>query len=126
MSDEFRTRFASAFIAQAKSDWEVYELLGGAEAIPVCHSLHYLQMTCEKMAKAYRLRDSPESLDEITSHHTGFRKFVHAFLRSPTVVAEYQGRDAQLRKVCSLSSKFAREIEKLAPSVDRAATPENA
>jgi hypothetical protein len=53
-------------------------------------------------------------------------KFVNAFLRSPTLLAEYQGKLAQHRAICSSASKFAREIEKLAPAVDRATSPENA
>jgi len=38
----------------------------------------------------------------------------------------YRGRAAQLREVTRLARALAREIEKLAPAVDRAGSPENA
>ncbi len=58
---------------QAKSDHSVFVLLRG-QGVPPCHSLHYLQMVTEKIAKAYFWRsDSPPP-----KKHTAF---VH-FLRS--------------------------------------------
>ena len=126
MSDEHRLAFAAAFFTQARSDWRVYRLLAATSGLAPCHSLHYLQAACEKLAKAYRLRDTGATFDEVTSRHTGFAKFVNAFLRSPTLVAEYRGQIAHHRAVCASSARFAREIEKLAPAVDRATSPENA
>jgi hypothetical protein len=145
VSEGRRARFAEAFYRQGRSDWQAYKLLVSADAsafwqahssiapaasslaeeVPACHSLHYLQMACEKIAKAYRLRDTTGDLDEITSKHTGFTKFINTFLRSPAWVAEFKGRDGAHQAVVRASVKFAREIEKLAPAVDRAAFPEN-
>lgn len=122
MSEEHR----AAFFTQAGSDWRVYQLLAATSGLPPCHALHYLQAACEKLAKAYRLRDTGAAFDDVASRHTGFAKFVNAFLRSPTLVAEYQGRLDHHRAVCSSSARFAREIEKLAPAVDRTTSPENA
>jgi hypothetical protein len=126
VSEEHRSAFAVAFLAQARSDWRVYQQLAAAGELPACHALHYLQMACEKISKAYRLRDTGGTFDEITSRHTGFGKFINAFLRSPTLLADYHGRTARHRAMCSSAAKFAREIEKLAPAVDRATSPENA
>src|SRR6056297_2502413 len=36
---------------QAKSDFEIFELLRG-EGVAACHSLHFLQMSTQKIAKA--------------------------------------------------------------------------
>ncbi len=77
--DERRKDFARAFITQARSDWNIYQLLAAQDGVATCHRLHYLQMTCEKLAKAYRLRDTETSVDEIISKHRGFEKFVGAF-----------------------------------------------
>ena len=125
-NDERRDAFANAFYRQAASDWQAYKTLAATPDLARCHSLHYLQMACEKLAKAYRLRDTASDVDEIVSKHTGFAKFINSFLRSPALVAEYKGRDAQHQSVCADAAKFAREIEKLAPAIDRTTSPENA
>jgi hypothetical protein len=126
VSGDRRTVFAEAFYRQAASDWQVYKLLAAAEGLPRCHALHYLQMACEKLAKAYRLRDTTADVDAIASKHTGFAKFISAFLRSPALMEEHEGQLARHQAVCASSAKFAREIEKLAPAVGRVTSPENA
>ena len=55
--DELRRAYERAFLAQARSDWNVYRLLSESRE-PSCHALHYLQMATEKLAKAYRMRES--------------------------------------------------------------------
>jgi hypothetical protein len=128
--DEWRRGFAEAFIAQARSDWGVYRLLTeqrthDGHTLSVCHELHYLQMASEKLAKAYRLRDTGSAVDELLSKHTGFAKFVGPFFTA-VLKDEYQGKDAQLRGLIKRARTLARQIEKLAPATDRLATPENA
>lgn len=129
--DERREAFAVAFIAQARSEWRVFQLLTdqsqqpGQPAMPSCHHLHYLQMVCEKVAKAYRLRDTKASVDELVSKHSGFAKFVGPFFLA-VLKDEYSGRDAHLASLMAGVRAIAREIEKLAPAIDRLASPENA
>jgi hypothetical protein len=123
---ERRAAFADAFYRQAVSDWGVYELLAATANMPACHALHYLQMACEKLAKADRLRDTESDLNELLSKHTGFTKFINSFLRSPRLMREYVGQAARHRHVCANASKLAREVEKLAPSIDQSTSPENA
>ena len=56
---------------QATSDHDAFALLRG-QGIAQCHSLHYLQMATEKLAKAYFWRSGnppPKS-------HTGLRQFL--------------------------------------------------
>jgi hypothetical protein len=36
-------------------------------------------MATEKIAKAYRIRDTVADVDELVRHHTGFEEFVNAF-----------------------------------------------
>ncbi len=78
---ERRRAFADAFAAQGRSDWRVYQYLAPLQApsFPACHALHYLQMATEKIAKAYRIRDTVADVDELVRHHTGFEEFVNAF-----------------------------------------------
>jgi len=122
---ERRRAFAEAFIAQARSDWRAHRVLAGRQDIATCHGLHYLQMVCEKLAKAYRLRDTRSPVDELVSKHTGFAKFIGPFFMV-VLKDEYRGKDAQLRGLIMRARALAREIEKLAPAIDRAAAPENA
>lgn len=122
--DERRQAFAEAFIAQARSDWGVQRLLSEEKDVAVCHRLHYLQMVCEKLAKAYRLRDTKSPVSELVSKHTGFEKFVGAFF-AVALRDEYQGKDAQLQGLIKRARALAREIEKLAPAIDRVDAPEN-
>lgn len=121
---ERRRAFAEAFIAQARSDWRVYRILAEREEVPSCHRLHYLQMVCEKLAKAYRLRDTKSPIDELVSKHSGFSKFVGPFFTA--LKDEYSGKDEQLRGLIQRARTLAREIERLAPAIDRSASPENA
>jgi hypothetical protein len=120
-----RERFARAFYEQASSDWSVYDALTKL-ALPRCHQLHYLQMACEKLGKAYRLLHPACDVNDVVTHHVGFERFINSYLRSPAMVSEYHGKQARHREVCKTSRALAREIEKLAPSVDRGARPENA
>ncbi|MGH7270646.1 MAG: hypothetical protein ACREJ3_09465 [Polyangiaceae bacterium] len=92
-----RAQYAVAFHSQAKSDWEVYELLSRTQPSPrPCHSLHYLQMACEKLGKAYRLRHPNANVDVIATRHVGFAQFINDYLRSPAVRLKYLGKTAAL------------------------------
>lgn len=123
-----RKAFADAFAAQGRSDWRVYQYLASLQSpsFPVCHSFHYLQMATEKIAKAYRIRDTASDVDDLARHHPGFEEFVNAFFRSPQIRSEYVGKDSALRALQTNAAALAREIEKLAPATDRSAAPENA
>jgi hypothetical protein len=121
-----RDAWGSAFAVQSRSDWQAYDRLAAEPRIPICHELHYLQMACEKIAKAYRCRDTAANLEELLARHVGFSKFMGSFLASPCLKEAYKGRDAQRREVAKLARALAREIEKLAPAIDRVASPENA
>jgi hypothetical protein len=92
----------------------------------VCHRLHYLQMACEKIAKAYRCRDTDAKLEDLLTRHVGIVKFVGSFLASPLIKQEYAGRSAMLSSVSKMARQLARAVELLAPAVDHARTPANA
>ena len=123
-----RQAFAVAFAAQGRSDWDVYKYLSALAkpSFPQCHALHYLQMATEKIAKAYRVRDTAADVDELVKHHAGFVEFINQFFRSETIRAEYRGQDAALETLQRNATTLAREIQRLAPAADRLASPENA
>jgi hypothetical protein len=122
--DALRLAYARAFIAQARSDWRVYARLS-ASGDAACHALHYLQMASEKLAKAYRLRETSSPVATIVSHHTGFTKFIRQYLLSARYREAYRGKTAQLHSLIQDAAKLATEIEKLAPAVERQNAPEN-
>lgn len=120
MSDdhELRVKYERAFAKQSQSDWQVYKILTQQAGLPECHALHYLQMATEKLAKAYRVRATDSPVTNLVRHHTGFVKFVRQYLLSPQSKSRYAGKAAQLESVVSAASKFAAQIERLAPAVD--------
>jgi hypothetical protein len=131
VSEERRRAYATAFHVQASSDWSVYRLFvemsaPPARPLPACHSLHYLQMACEKLAKAYRLLLPGVDIDLVATRHVGFTQFVNTYVRSPAMLAKYANKTAAHQTLCRTAAAIAREIEKLAPATDRVSSPENA
>lgn len=121
-----RADWALAYIKQGGSDFAIYQLLSGIPGVPVCHLLHYLQMAGEKTAKAYRFRDTDTAWERLTTEHIAFSRFIQSYLGSAEIKQRYAGKDKQLREIMKLARKLAREIEKLAPAVDRESSPVNA
>ncbi len=120
-----REEWAATYAMQARSDFEVYKILTQLEEVEACHRLHYLQMACEKIAKAYRLRDTETSLENAQTRHVAFADFIEIYLRSRKVVKRYAARGEMLKNVTRDARLFARDIERLAPAVDREQTPQN-
>ena len=106
-----------AYALQARSDLDAREHLATSNRLPECHKLHYVQMACEKLCKAYLAKrgSTPETL----------RKS-HAYISKvlPTIVQQTLSREAgRFSKntwIVSSIAKLARQIELLAPSVDDA------
>lgn len=126
MSEPTREAWAHAFAFQARSDWATFRLLSDHAEVPACHRLHYLQMACEKLAKAFRCRDTEAKLEDLLARHVGFTKFIGAYLASPQIKQDYAERAAQLQGVTRRARQLGREIELLAPAVDRVGRPSNA
>lgn len=90
-----------------------------------CHRLHFLQMACEKTAKAYRLRDTETFTEDDLYTHVVFSKFILYSLRTRSLKERYRGQDAKRRQMERYARGLAVSIEKLAPAVDKDQTPEN-
>lgn len=83
-------------------------------------------MATEKLAKAYRFRDTLTSVETLLTSHVGFSEFFNTYLRSPAMRREFMGRDAQLHKIQRDCQTLARAVEQLAPAVDPLGHPANA
>lgn len=121
-----RNAWAEGFATQARSDWQTYELFAAKEGLAPCHRLHYLQMACEKIAKAYRLRLKGVDIEGLLVRHIGFDKFMSAYFESPAMKQAYRGKDEARRAVATRCRLLAEQVEKLAPAVDKIASPANA
>ncbi len=120
-----REAWADAYYKQASSDWALFKELQGRDDVPTCHAYHYLQMATEKLAKAYRFRDTTTDLETLLTSHVGFPRFLNTFLLSPQMREEYAGRHQQLESIRRDCHRLARAVEQLAPAVDRGAKPQN-
>jgi hypothetical protein len=121
-----RADWATAYAAQSASDFALFEMLSSMAGIPRCHLLHYLQMACEKISKAYMFRDTDAAEEKLLTQHVVFSKFINAFFGSAEMRNRYAGKQAQLQIISKVANRIAREIEKLAPAVDRLESPSNA
>lgn len=89
--------------------------------------MHYLQMSLEKIFKAYKLRNSyGGSVEKILSGHVVVGKLLSAFINSPHIRMESGMNKQVLRSRFAQFNRIAREIERMAPAVDSSGHPENA
>ncbi|MDZ7359673.1 MAG: hypothetical protein ONB46_02945 [candidate division KSB1 bacterium] len=73
--------WAEAYLQQARSDWLMLQLIREHEA-PDCHALHYLQMTCEKLGKAFLIAGGTMSPQQAQSSHLAFKRFLQVASRN--------------------------------------------
>ncbi len=130
-----RDAWAAAYAKQSRSDFAVFEmftnqilvkqcpLLGQVEQ---CHSLHYLQMACEKIAKAYRFRDTATPIEDLLTSHVAFSKFIEGFLKAPDVKDMHKNKVSVLRNISRYARQYAERIELLAPALGSEKQPSNA
>jgi hypothetical protein len=95
-----------AYFEQAWSDFNVYLDLNARNAV-LCHKLHYLQMTTEKLAKGFQC---PTSGDPHPRTHFVFVEFLRRLKKNPIYYYKLMG----------FSSKraFSSHIETLLPTSD--------
>jgi len=110
--------FQEVWWQQAKSDHEAFLLIRG-QGIAQCHSLHYLQMVTEKIAKAYFWRSGSPPPQK----HTGFPTFlrflgqIRAHDRDRISELFTFRRYSDLQKWIRAAIPIAHEIEHLAPAL---------
>ena len=100
-------------MAQARSDWAVLKRLSGK--VETCHTLHYLQMATEKLAKA--LLTSPCGADPAPPTHVIFVRMLQVLKARPEIRVRLGYGDAAqaFRKYIDSLLDYAGRIERLAP-----------
>jgi hypothetical protein len=107
--------WATGYARQADADFKTFEAMQSLP-IPDCHKLHFLQMACEKRAKASLCGEGMEPAALRTSH-AYVAGTLPVVLRQQAVFVNFTGGKAQA--ALSHAQRLAHEIEVLAPAVDR-------
>lgn len=102
-----------AYAAQAHADLQARDVLLQFPQLPACHQLHYLQMACEKICKAYLCGTGARS-EVLRRSHAHVQRPLFEIARRQLM----RGRNQQSRRALEAIKKLARRIELLAPSVD--------
>ena len=108
--------WARAYARQAGADLDTWELLQEMEPVPDCHRLLFLQMSCEKLAKAHLCGSGSDPRDLQTSH-AYIAKNLHLIVRQEAVESGLKSRRVAL--IVRHAKHLAYEIELLAPAVRR-------
>lgn len=126
---EWERSYSLAFLRQAQSDFRVHDMLSRAD-VEVCQVLHYVQMAFEKAAKAHLWRSGAGGGD---GDEPSGLLWSHAVIGKviPQVIRHYWATTKQRLSSKQKDSKLRafrgvlKEIEILAPAVDKANRPEN-
>ncbi len=105
--------WAAGFGRQAAADFATFEALW-TQDVPECHKMHFLQMACEKLAKAHLCGEGTPPGSVQTSHAYVAKK-LPVVLRHQALSVNFSGRAA--RVLLEEAKHLAREIELLSPSV---------
>jgi len=105
----------TAFLRQAKSDWEAYQKTTESEW-PDCQRLHYLQMVTEKLSKAF-LVVGDTKLENLTSSHAAFVKFIRIMSVNRNLQSALGMKKSPQKAKFKALLPLAREIELLAPAL---------
>jgi hypothetical protein len=107
--------WSQAYARQSLADLDAYDRLKGAKDLPVCQSLHFLQMACEKLVKAH-LSAAGSDPDDLKTSHAYIAKNLVIVLRTRVARLIPEERE-QSRWLLDWLPPVAREIELLAPAV---------
>ena len=93
--------WSNAYARQAKADFMTYQALESLRSeavlgwsIPICHKLQFLQMACEKLAKAHLCTrgTAPASLQ---ASHAYISKVLPVVIRQEMVAVNFRGKSAK-------------------------------
>ena len=115
--------WAQAFARQAASDLDAWEALVAVRSRSACHSLHFLQMACEKLCKASMIFSGSDPVAVQRSH-------AYVAKHLPNIVKVFMSRQAGRPQrdnwIVDAIRPLARKIELLPPSVrDGGRSPQN-
>ena len=110
--------WAEAFLEQARSDWQMCQLIRD-QKLPGCHELHHLQMTCEKLGKAFLIAGRMISPQQAKTSHVAFKRFLQVASRNPTLRNLLEMSASQFRAHIQQLLPVAEGIERLAPALSQ-------
>lgn len=112
--------WAAGFARQARTDFDAYRILSDPSCpvrLRLCHQLHFLQMACEKLAKANFLL-SGSTIEEMEKSHVFVAKGLHQIIEKQLLD---EGKPPSLIRGIKQSCRhIGREIDALSPSGKRA------
>jgi hypothetical protein len=108
------TEYQRLFFVQARSNYDVFELLRVDDRIPRCHALHYLQMATELLAKAFAWKEGRPSFS-----HRAFAGFLKGLRTNRPLQRKlgYGGQNQHWAQVIRKSYALAEGVEALAPTI---------
>ena|SRR6266508_1422040 len=110
-----------AFFAQARSEHVLRRQLNNAQ-VEYSHQLHYLQMVCEKLAKAYAAH--PSSHEPPTTSHLAFVRLLQSLKSRPDARRQLGYEDSTVfRRFIDSLLPLAEKIERLAPNLAGLTSP---
>jgi hypothetical protein len=119
--------WSRAFAKQAMADFDAWNALqlkppAGTTPLPRCQKLHFLQMACEKLAKAHLLKGRMK-VSDLEKSHAYIAKHLPTIVSRQMVLSGDNDRVAQA--VGAQCKRIAREIELLSPAVKDAGRRED-
>ncbi len=103
--------WARAFLEQARSDWQMWQHIH-SQKLPGCHELHYLQMTCEKLGKAFLIAGRSLSPQQAKASHVAFKRFLQVAARNPALqrLMEMTALQSRTKKFYRLFAKIRKDL----------------
>lgn len=108
--------WAEAYLEQARSDWQLWQLIRDNKQ-PGCHQLHYLQMSCEKLGKAFLIAGKLISFEQAQSSHLAFKRFLQVASRNPALQRLLEMSSSQFRAHIKTLLPLAEDLERLTPAL---------
>jgi len=108
--------WSDAYLEQARSDWQMWQLIR-AQKLPDCHALHYLQMTCEKLGKAFLIRGRTLSPQQAKQSHVAFKRFLQIASRNPLLRNMLKMTASQFKAHINQLLPIAEAVEHLTPAL---------
>jgi len=102
------------FLAQARSAFEVFELLRSGSLLHHCHALHYLQMATELLGKASSAKNA-----DVKPSHKALVSFLRSLSTNPAAQKQlgYSGQNESWKHTIRKSIPLANELQMLAPAL---------
>ena len=94
----------------------MWQLIHNHEA-PDCHALHYLQMTCEKLGKAFLIAGGAISPQQAQSSHVAFKRFLQMASRNHVLRNLLKMSAAQFKAHVNQLLPNAEAVERLTPAL---------